>query len=117
MRDTRLLACAAIALAVSTSACGGGGPVGDGPPVSPTASSRPSSTAKLAIVAPKIGAPDVREPLTRFTRPFNTTGHPVICLPAPVSGLPVGIQVVGHLGQESRLVEVALALEKAWSRD
>jgi aspartyl-tRNA(Asn)/glutamyl-tRNA(Gln) amidotransferase subunit A len=67
-----------------------------------------------AMVAPKIGQPDVREPLTRFTRPLNTTGHPVITLPAPVSGLPVGIQVVGHLNHEARLVEVALALEKAW---
>jgi aspartyl-tRNA(Asn)/glutamyl-tRNA(Gln) amidotransferase subunit A len=67
-----------------------------------------------AMVAPLIGQPDVREPLTRFTRPLNTTGHPVICVPAPVTGLPVGIQVVGHLGQEARLVEVALALEKAW---
>ena len=62
-------------------------------------------------------SPDVREPLTRFTRPLNTTGHPVITLPAPVSGLPVGIQVVGHLNQEARLVAVALALEKAWQAD
>jgi aspartyl-tRNA(Asn)/glutamyl-tRNA(Gln) amidotransferase subunit A len=68
-----------------------------------------------AVVAPPIGRTDLREPITRFTRPFNTTGHPVICLPAPVSGLPVGIQVVGHLGQERRLLEVALALETAWS--
>jgi aspartyl-tRNA(Asn)/glutamyl-tRNA(Gln) amidotransferase subunit A len=67
-----------------------------------------------AMVAPKIGQPDVREPLTRYTRPLNTTGHPVITLPAPVSGMPVGIQVIGHLNQEAALVEVALALEKAW---
>ena len=70
-----------------------------------------------AMIAPLIGQPDVREPLTRFTRPLNTTGHPVITLPAPVSGLPVGIQVVGHLNQEARLVAVALALEKAWHAD
>jgi aspartyl-tRNA(Asn)/glutamyl-tRNA(Gln) amidotransferase subunit A len=70
-----------------------------------------------AMVAPKIGQPDVREPLTRFTRPLNTTGHPVITLPAPVDGLPVGIQVVGHLNQEAHLVEVALALESAWRAD
>jgi aspartyl-tRNA(Asn)/glutamyl-tRNA(Gln) amidotransferase subunit A len=67
-----------------------------------------------AIVAPLIGQPDVREPLTRFTRPLNTTGHPAITLPAPVTGLPVGIQIVGHLNQEAHLVEVALALETAW---
>ena len=54
------------------------------------------------IVAPHIGDPDVREPLTRFTRPFNTTGQPVFAVPAPVEGLPVGIQVVGHFGQRPR---------------
>ena len=70
-----------------------------------------------AMVAPLIGQPEVREPLTRFTRPLNTTGHPVITLPAPVRGLPVGIQIVGHLNREVRLVEVALALEKAWQAD
>src|SRR5260370_34653541 len=50
-----------------------------------------------AIVAPPIDAGnDVREPLARFTRPFNTTGQPVVTLPAPASGLPVGIQVAGR---------------------
>jgi Asp-tRNA(Asn)/Glu-tRNA(Gln) amidotransferase A subunit family amidase len=33
-----------------------------------------------------------------------------------VGGLPVGIQVVGRLGQEARLLEVALSLEAAWSQ-
>jgi aspartyl-tRNA(Asn)/glutamyl-tRNA(Gln) amidotransferase subunit A len=70
-----------------------------------------------ACVAPKIGAGlETREPLTRYTRPFNTTGHPVVCLPAPVkAGLPVGIQVVGHFGADARLAEVAGALEVSWA--
>jgi aspartyl-tRNA(Asn)/glutamyl-tRNA(Gln) amidotransferase subunit A len=68
------------------------------------------------IPAPRIGAEHERADLTIYTRPFNTTGQPVIVLPAPVDGLPVGIQVVGHFGQEARLVEVALALEDAWRR-
>ena len=55
------------------------------------------------IVAPRIGEPDIREPLTRFTRPFNTTGQPVFAVPAPVDGLPVGIQIVGRFGQDRRL--------------
>ena len=55
-----------------------------------------------AIVAPLVEAGDeVREPLTRFTRPFNTTGQPVVTLPAPVSGLPVGMQVVGRTNVET----------------
>ncbi|TMB96531.1 MAG: amidase, partial [Chloroflexi bacterium] len=50
-----------------------------------------------AIVAPPIeSGTEVREPLTRFTRPFNTTGQPVVSLPAPVTGLPVGIQIVAQ---------------------
>jgi Asp-tRNA(Asn)/Glu-tRNA(Gln) amidotransferase A subunit family amidase len=75
-----------------------------------------------AVVAPatRVGPPLIGEEYSRadvtgFTRPFNTTGHPVITLPAPGSGLPVGVQVVGHFGQEGRLVETALALEAAWA--
>lgn len=68
-----------------------------------------------ACVAPPIDAEEVREPLIRFTRPFNLTGQPVVTIPAPVSGLPVGIQVVGRTGEDARTVGVARALEAAWS--
>jgi aspartyl-tRNA(Asn)/glutamyl-tRNA(Gln) amidotransferase subunit A len=66
-----------------------------------------------AIVAPLIEAGDeVREPLTRFTRPFNTTGQPVVTLPAPAAGLPVGIQVVGRTNAAT--LWVAAWLEREW---
>jgi Asp-tRNA(Asn)/Glu-tRNA(Gln) amidotransferase A subunit family amidase len=66
-----------------------------------------------AIVAPLVSAGlEVREPLTRFTRPFNTTGQPVVCLPAPAIGLPVGIQVVGRTN--SATIGVAATLEMEW---
>ena len=66
-----------------------------------------------AIVAPPIGAGnDVREPLTRFTRPFNATGQPVVTLPAPVHGLPVGIQVVGR--SNAGAIAAAAWLERRW---
>jgi len=68
-----------------------------------------------AMVAPLIGTSEVREPLTRFTRAFNTTGHPVITLPAPGTILPVGIQVVGRWGRDAELVRIAWALEQAWA--
>lgn len=68
------------------------------------------------VPAPRIGEPYERAAMTGYTRPFNTTGQPVVTLPAPVSGLPVGIQVVGHFGRDRELVEVALALEAAWAR-
>jgi Asp-tRNA(Asn)/Glu-tRNA(Gln) amidotransferase A subunit family amidase len=66
-----------------------------------------------AIVAPPISAgTEVREPITRYTRPFNTTGQPVVTLPAPVRGLPVGIQVVGRTNSEA--IGAAGWLEQKW---
>jgi aspartyl-tRNA(Asn)/glutamyl-tRNA(Gln) amidotransferase subunit A len=57
----------------------------------------------------------VRPLLTRFTRPFNVTGQPVVALPAPVDGLPVGIQVIGRYGEDALVVEVAAWLERSWA--
>jgi aspartyl-tRNA(Asn)/glutamyl-tRNA(Gln) amidotransferase subunit A len=68
-----------------------------------------------AIVAPPISAgSEVREPLARFTRPFNTTGQPVVALPAPVQGLPVGIQVIGKTNEGA--LRAAAWLERKWRR-
>ncbi|MEO8744192.1 MAG: amidase [Candidatus Dormibacter sp.] len=68
-----------------------------------------------AIVAPLVTAGiEVREPLARFTRPFNTTGQPVVVLPAPVDGLPVGIQVVGRTNGDA--LRAAMWLEREWDR-
>ena len=68
-----------------------------------------------ACVAPLIGQSDPIERLLRFTKGFSLTGQPVITVPAPSDGLPVGIQVVGHRGDDARVAEIALALERAWS--
>lgn len=66
-----------------------------------------------AVVAPPVDAgPEVREPLSRFTRPFNTTHQPVAAIPAPVTGLPVGIQVVGNTNAET--LRAAAWLERSW---
>jgi aspartyl-tRNA(Asn)/glutamyl-tRNA(Gln) amidotransferase subunit A len=66
-----------------------------------------------AIVAPPVDAGnEVREPLSRFTRPFNTTGQAVVSLPAPVRGLPVGIQVVGR--NNADVLRAAMWLEREW---
>ena len=66
-----------------------------------------------AIVAPPVEAGnEVREPLSRFTRPFNTTGQPVALVPAPASGLPVGMQVVGRTNEGA--LRAALWLEREW---
>ncbi len=66
-----------------------------------------------AIVAPPIDSgPEVREPLSRYTRPFNTTHQPVAVVPAPVSGLPVGIQVIGKANADT--LRAAAWLEQQW---
>jgi aspartyl-tRNA(Asn)/glutamyl-tRNA(Gln) amidotransferase subunit A len=66
-----------------------------------------------AMVAPLLDAGnEVREPLTRFTRPFNATHQPVAVLPSPTSGLPVGIQVVGRTNAET--LRAARWLEREW---
>ena len=66
-----------------------------------------------AIVAPTVDSgPEVREPLSRFTRPFNTTYQPVVVVPAPVDGLPVGIQVVGRTNAGA--LRAAAWLERSW---
>jgi aspartyl-tRNA(Asn)/glutamyl-tRNA(Gln) amidotransferase subunit A len=68
-----------------------------------------------ACTAPLAGqAGDMTEPLTRFTRPFNATGQPVVVVPAPDCRLPVGIQVVGRVGDDAALLAVARAVEHAW---
>ncbi|HEY0699979.1 MAG TPA: amidase family protein, partial [Micromonospora sp.] len=65
-------------------------------------------------VAPEVGAPVARGDLTDYTRPFSVTGHPVVTVPAPTAGLPVGIQVVGRYGAEPELLGTAAALHHAW---
>ena len=68
-----------------------------------------------AIVAPSISASiEVREPITRYTRPFNATGQPVVTIPAPVRGMPVGIQVVGRTN--SGALAAAAWLEEQWKQ-
>jgi aspartyl-tRNA(Asn)/glutamyl-tRNA(Gln) amidotransferase subunit A len=69
-----------------------------------------------AIVAPpEEAAYEVREPLSRFTRPFNTTRQPVAVLPAPARGLPVGIQVAGRTNAET--LRAAAWLESQWGTE
>jgi Asp-tRNA(Asn)/Glu-tRNA(Gln) amidotransferase A subunit family amidase len=78
------------------------------------------------VLPPRPGEAYDRGDLTGYTRPFNTTGQPVVTLPWPglhpprsaggtrEGAIPVGISVVGHFGDDARVAEVALALEAAW---
>lgn len=50
-----------------------------------------------------------------FTLPFNASGAPAISLPLGWSkeGLPIGVQLVGRIGDEAGLINVAAQLERA----
>ncbi|MDI9259956.1 amidase [Alicyclobacillus sendaiensis] len=73
------------------------------------------------IPAPRIGettvwvhgeARAVRPLLTRFTNPWNLSGAPAISIPAgQVSGLPMGLQIVGKPNADGRLLRIARRIE------
>lgn len=76
-------------------------------------------TPTAPIVAPKIGEThvdvggvmeDVRLASTRFVRSINVLGMPAISIPLPVSGLPVGLQIVGKPFGEAELIGIADAV-------
>lgn len=80
----------------------------------------------LSIPAPPIGAATmpvkggveaVRTLMLRCTQPFNLSGHPAISLPCgnTPTGLPIGLQLVGHKGRTHALVQAALAVEEVIS--
>jgi Asp-tRNA(Asn)/Glu-tRNA(Gln) amidotransferase A subunit family amidase len=51
---------------------------------------------------------------SRFTGPYNLTGHPAVSLPVPAAGraaLPVGLQLAGRRGADAALLRVAAAAE------
>jgi aspartyl-tRNA(Asn)/glutamyl-tRNA(Gln) amidotransferase subunit A len=81
----------------------------------------------MAIEAPPLGAKTVavnggeepvRNAMLRCTQPFNVTGHPAISVPcgATRTGLPVGLQMVGHRGRTADLLRVARAIEHSLQR-
>jgi aspartyl-tRNA(Asn)/glutamyl-tRNA(Gln) amidotransferase subunit A len=78
----------------------------------------------LPLTAPLLGAGDitidpavggttpVRSAMLKHTQPFNMSGHPAISLPLPVTGLPVGLQLVGPRAGSAPLLAIAAACEK-----
>jgi 2-dehydropantoate 2-reductase len=53
---------------------------------------------------------------SRFTGPYNLTGHPAISIPVPGTGLPAGLQLAGRRGADLALLRAAAAAETCFSR-
>jgi len=71
--------------------------------VSPTTATEAVPIEEAANIA-------VRPKLLAYTELFNLTGHPAISVPAPTSGLPVGLQMVAR--DEDVLLAVAASYEE-----
>lgn len=82
-------------------------------------------TPTMPIPAPQIGqnfweyddgtVETVAEAMIRYTAPISVSGNPALSVPAGVSeaGLPVGLQIVGRLFDESTILRVGAAFEAA----
>jgi len=70
------------------------------------------------IGATEVSFADEVEPLfncmIRYTSVFNVSGHPALAAPCPIEAeaLPVGIQIVGPMGSDCRLLGVAALYEE-----
>ncbi len=80
-------------------------------------------TPTLRATAPRMGADTVdvggtalplHAALTSLTLPFNLTGFPAVSLPCGYgdTGMPVGLQIVGGIGDDWRLLAVSKRIEE-----
>ena len=70
----------------------------------------------VPLVAPLLGRPGMADPLARprtdwWTVEANLAGIPAMTIPLPVTGLPIGLQLMAADGADDRLYEFAAALE------
>src|SRR5262249_13135200 len=80
-------------------------------PVSPV----PAPTIAESDIGNTPGAEAVIQRLTRFTRPVNYLGLPSLAIPSGFtkSGLPVGMQLIGRSFDESTLLTIGAAFQRA----
>jgi aspartyl-tRNA(Asn)/glutamyl-tRNA(Gln) amidotransferase subunit A len=80
-------------------------------PVAPV----PAPTIAESDVGNSPGAEAVIQRLTRFTRPINYLGLPALAIPAgfTAKGLPVGMQLIGRSFEETTLLQIGAAFQRA----
>ncbi|HEV2817537.1 MAG TPA: amidase [Allosphingosinicella sp.] len=80
----------------------------------------PVPTPTLATLAQGGNDPDVVAAMLRFTAAFNYSGQPSLTLPAgfDADGLPIGLQLIGPILGEERLLAAGRAFQQAtdWHR-
>jgi Asp-tRNA(Asn)/Glu-tRNA(Gln) amidotransferase A subunit family amidase len=91
-----------------------------------TAAIEASITGVDVLAGPTVGyqAPEQDPPFgvgegsaeSRFTGPYNLTGHPAISLPVRSAGLPVGLQLAGRRDADLALLRAAAAAEQLFAR-
>jgi aspartyl-tRNA(Asn)/glutamyl-tRNA(Gln) amidotransferase subunit A len=81
---------------------------------------QPAAAPPLGVTSVSVAGTQepVRAMMLRLTQVFNMTGHPSIALPVAhnVDHLPRGLQIVGRRGQTPRLLEIAMSVEKQFSK-
>lgn len=75
----------------------------------------PAATIAESDVGNSLEAEAVIQRITRFTRPINYLGLPSLAIPSGFtkSGLPVGMQIVGRSFDETMLVRIGAAFQRA----
>ena len=80
----------------------------------------PVPTPTLAALAQANNDPEVVAAMLRFTAAFNYSGQPSLTLPAgfDADGLPIGMQLIGPIQGEARLLAAGMAFQLAtdWHR-
>jgi Asp-tRNA(Asn)/Glu-tRNA(Gln) amidotransferase A subunit family amidase len=53
----------------------------------------------------------------RMNAPWTTLGTPAISIPMPVEGLPLGLQITGPHGEDARVLQAAVSLDRILKRN
>ena len=79
------------------------------------ASPVPAPTIEESDVGGGPNAPALLQRLTRFTRPVNYLGLPALAIPCgfTAGGVPVGMQLIGRSFDESTLLTIGAAFQRA----